>query len=252
MLGLGARYVGGGAGDAGNDGEGEESNNSEASEDGDDVETKGAVQIIGVKPSPVIQFVSGHQPHRLDDIVEEVEPSDASDTEEAVAAEAELDVEVKFNGPRGRHKASGVDRRSMLGIGTAEGNLGVHDDDLSMEEDLVSYNNKLRMSTDTMSTSCMLSTETTTSTSSLVAAAAPKEPPEGSAFRLAWFWVQGWRNRLSVAGDIVEECRWEWRMEDVTNWTYRASLGVEAQLKDARAGSLTSSKGRKDKQVRWA
>jgi len=31
----------------------------------------------------------------------------------------------------------------------------------------------------------------------------------GDDAKLAWFWVQGWRARLRVAGDLVEKCRYD-------------------------------------------
>lgn len=38
-------------------------------------------------------------------------------------------------------------------------------------------------------------------------------PEKGSDFRLAWLWTEGWRARLRKSGDIVEQARWEWRLE---------------------------------------
>lgn len=32
-------------------------------------------------------------------------------------------------------------------------------------------------------------------------------------WRLAWLWVEGWRERLRKSGDIVEKSRWEWRLD---------------------------------------
>lgn len=32
--------------------------------------------------------------------------------------------------------------------------------------------------------------------------------------RLPWIWVEGWRARLRMSGDVVEKSRWEWRMDD--------------------------------------
>lgn len=32
--------------------------------------------------------------------------------------------------------------------------------------------------------------------------------------RLPWMWVEGWRARLRMSGDVVEKSRWEWRMDD--------------------------------------
>ncbi|KAB5540578.1 hypothetical protein GE09DRAFT_260564 [Coniochaeta sp. 2T2.1] len=34
-------------------------------------------------------------------------------------------------------------------------------------------------------------------------------------FCLAWLWAEGWRARLRKCGDIVEQARWEWRMDDM-------------------------------------
>ena len=31
----------------------------------------------------------------------------------------------------------------------------------------------------------------------------------GDDAKLAWFWVQGWRARLRLAGDLVEMCRYD-------------------------------------------
>lgn len=28
--------------------------------------------------------------------------------------------------------------------------------------------------------------------------------------KMAWLWVEGWRARLRMAGDLVEKERWEW------------------------------------------
>lgn len=38
-------------------------------------------------------------------------------------------------------------------------------------------------------------------------------PERGSEFRLAWLWVEGWRARLRKSGDVVEQNRWEWRLD---------------------------------------
>jgi hypothetical protein len=272
LLGLEARCVENG-GDVGEEGR----KGSCDSEAGD------VITIIGVEPNPALKFALGHQPHRLDDIVEEVEPDDASITEKRLAAKHQVIVEHDFieevesedilkaeeevvadvepviehdffndivpdDGlATGHILMNGPDNKGHLDM---EHGLVGKEDDLAMKDDVVSYNAMMRMSPDAASTRYMLSTDTVTCMRGL-AAAVSKEPPDDSAFRLAWYWAQGWRDRLSVAGDIIEECRWEWRMEDVTNWTYRSSLGMEAQLKDVRAGGL-SSKGTREKKVRWA
>lgn len=63
--------------------------------------------------------------------------------------------------------------------------------------------------------------ETTTATSAPTEDGTPPERkrrsrasgPDGD-FRLAWIWVQGWRERLRKSGDMVEKARWEWRLDD--------------------------------------
>ncbi|KAL1849418.1 hypothetical protein VTK73DRAFT_9878 [Phialemonium thermophilum] len=41
-------------------------------------------------------------------------------------------------------------------------------------------------------------------------------PPEATGeYRLAWLWIEGWRERLRKSGDIVEKARWEWRVDDL-------------------------------------
>ncbi|OAA67083.1 hypothetical protein SPI_01659 [Niveomyces insectorum RCEF 264] len=44
----------------------------------------------------------------------------------------------------------------------------------------------------------------------------PHPPHNGpcSPFRLAWLRAEGWRQQLRKSGDVVEACRWEWRVED--------------------------------------
>lgn len=37
--------------------------------------------------------------------------------------------------------------------------------------------------------------------------------PQGD-YRLAWMFVEGWRQRLQVAGDVIQKHKWEWRMGD--------------------------------------
>ena len=39
-------------------------------------------------------------------------------------------------------------------------------------------------------------------------------PGNGSDFRLAWLWAEGWRAaQLRKSGEIVEQTRWEWRLD---------------------------------------
>ncbi|KJR88361.1 uncharacterized protein SPSK_08028 [Sporothrix schenckii 1099-18] len=35
-----------------------------------------------------------------------------------------------------------------------------------------------------------------------------------SPFHLAWYRAEGWRLQLRMSGDIVESCRWTWRVDD--------------------------------------
>lgn len=34
-------------------------------------------------------------------------------------------------------------------------------------------------------------------------------------YRMAWMWVEGWRARLKMAGDVVEKEKWNWEGEIV-------------------------------------
>jgi hypothetical protein len=43
------------------------------------------------------------------------------------------------------------------------------------------------------------------------------DPKVTGSARLAWMFVEGWRKRLRVAGDIIEQKRWEWSMADMKN-----------------------------------
>lgn len=58
-------------------------------------------------------------------------------------------------------------------------------------------------------------TSSTTATSSL--GRSVQQRPEYSEAvgdaRLAWQWVEGWRARLRRGGDLVEQARWEWRLD---------------------------------------
>lgn len=44
--------------------------------------------------------------------------------------------------------------------------------------------------------------------------------------RLPWIWVEGWRARLRMSGDVVEKCRWEWKMDDAPGIRKRAGTVV--------------------------
>lgn len=41
-----------------------------------------------------------------------------------------------------------------------------------------------------------------------------REKRAKSPFRLAWYRAEGWRQQLRASGDIVESCRWTWRVDD--------------------------------------
>lgn len=93
----------------------------------------------------------------------------------------------------------------------------------------------------------------------------PSPPRRDSDARLAWVFVQGWRERLRNAGDVVERCRWEWRLEDMgvrgssgMGVGMRASVGSGMVLGDMRRrtakGVMKEDKaegGRKRKSVHW-
>jgi hypothetical protein len=87
----------------------------------------------------------------------------------------------------------------------------------------------------------------------------PEPPARDSDARLAWVYVQGWRARLRHAGDVVERCRWEWRLEDMQgSGSRRAIVGSGMVLGDMRRrtakGALKGDGedgGRKRKSVHW-
>ncbi|KAK4208269.1 hypothetical protein QBC37DRAFT_80083 [Rhypophila decipiens] len=54
---------------------------------------------------------------------------------------------------------------------------------------------------------------TTTSSYEGISNSSTKNKVEGD-LRLPWMWVEGWRARLRMSGDVVEKSRWEWRMHD--------------------------------------
>jgi hypothetical protein len=86
----------------------------------------------------------------------------------------------------------------------------------------------------------------------------------GGDFRLAWMFVEGWRQRLQIAGDTIEKHRTEWRMEDlmmagsnkVKKISSRLSL-VTAQngaLRNVSGGKpmLVNGEAVQKKSVNWA
>lgn len=90
------------------------------------------------------------------------------------------------------------------------------------------------------------------------------EVEPGSAFRLAWLRVEGWRAELRKAGDIVERARWEWKVDDLMaagSRTRRASIpdivaGVPSSMKGSMKGggnrnATTRSQYSSAKSVRW-
>ena len=83
---------------------------------------------------------------------------------------------------------------------------------------------------------------------------APVVPPGGD-LRLPWLWVEGWRARLRRSGDIVEQTRWEWRLDH----TMRAnSLPVIVATTPGRPVGMTGEEERERegrrrvKSVHWA
>jgi hypothetical protein len=81
----------------------------------------------------------------------------------------------------------------------------------------------------------------------------PRNPEALGDFRLAWMFVEGWRQRLRVAGDIVEKNRWEWRFEDMRSAS-RLSFAASsmAALRTVPGGVATTSRTKKKKSVHWA
>jgi hypothetical protein len=46
------------------------------------------------------------------------------------------------------------------------------------------------------------------------AAAAGAAREATGEYRIPWLWVEGWRARLRKCGDVIEQTRWEFRMDD--------------------------------------
>ena len=59
-------------------------------------------------------------------------------------------------------------------------------------------------------------------------------------FRLAWLWVEGWRAQLRKSGDIIEQSRWEWRLDEVGKLPNQVPVIV---AKNRRASALRGSIG---------
>lgn len=72
-------------------------------------------------------------------------------------------------------------------------------------------------------------------------------------FRLAFLYIEGCRQRLRKAGDVIEKNRWEWRIEDLRS-TSRLSLAMSsmAGLRTVPGGKVNARRGRKKKSVHWA
>ncbi len=71
-------------------------------------------------------------------------------------------------------------------------------------------------------------------------------------FRLAWLWVEGWRQRLRKSGDIVEQTRWEWRLDDVCRRPNQVPLiAVKLPAVPALKGPDSHSERGRRKSVRF-
>lgn len=67
-------------------------------------------------------------------------------------------------------------------------------------------------------------------------------------FRLAWQWVEGWRARLGKGGDIVEQARWQWRLDDRMRVPNTVPL-VVAKLPSVLVASSKTGNGLGDKDL---
>ncbi|OHF03046.1 hypothetical protein CORC01_01804 [Colletotrichum orchidophilum] len=89
----------------------------------------------------------------------------------------------------------------------------------------------------------------------------PVEPSGESVFRLAWLFVEGWRQKLRKAGDLVERTRWEWELDGtaaVCTHSRASSLTFGMVIADARLrvpdelGRSSKKKKKHRKSVHWA
>ncbi|TDZ20214.1 hypothetical protein Cob_v007237 [Colletotrichum orbiculare MAFF 240422] len=89
-------------------------------------------------------------------------------------------------------------------------------------------------------------------------AGGPAEPSGESVCRLAWLFVEGWRQRLRKAGDTIERSRWEWEIDGTTSVCRHgraSSVTFELVMADARTRvpeELGARKKKHRKSVRWA
>jgi hypothetical protein len=69
---------------------------------------------------------------------------------------------------------------------------------------------------------------------------------------LAWLWVEGWRARLRVSGDIVEKARWEWRMDDLIGRPNKIPV-IQATVRNVSVlkGSEPTTGRLRQKSVHW-
>ncbi|KAF5523328.1 hypothetical protein CGCA056_v005754 [Colletotrichum aenigma] len=85
----------------------------------------------------------------------------------------------------------------------------------------------------------------------------PEEPSGESVFRLAWLFVEGWRQKLRKAGDMIEKARWEWEIDGTTTactHSRASSLTFGVVIADARirVPEEMNKKKKKRKSVHWA
>jgi hypothetical protein len=64
--------------------------------------------------------------------------------------------------------------------------------------------------------------------------------------------VDGWRQRLQAAGDVVEKHRLEWRMKDTTTARNRKNESPRVSHATSLAGTLKNASNRRPDRVRTA
>lgn len=81
-------------------------------------------------------------------------------------------------------------------------------------------------------------------------------PHASSEFRLAWLWIEGRREQLRRCGDVVEQHRWEWRLDRTMHAPNRVpSIVARAPVQSVLLFSgvkVREGAGRRRKSVRWA
>lgn len=76
----------------------------------------------------------------------------------------------------------------------------------------------------------------------------------GSA-RLAWLFVEGWRQRLRMAGDLIEKKRWEWYMASTPSTSVLSLPTVSAASTSAVRNASSKKEPQEqteNKSARWS